>query len=85
MRGITCVENLTSSILLTPVVTDLSSGSRGRGGGLLLPPLGTVQGQVAVETLRRGPGAGATEGGREAGAQGGAATWSSDILDSAAS
>ena len=82
---ITCVKDLTSSILLALVVTDLSRPTRGRRTELLLSSLGTVQSQVTVETLRRGPGAGGTEGWREAGAESWPTSRRSNILNSAAS
>ena len=87
VRDVTCVKDLTSSILLALVVTDLSLSlsTRGRRTDLLLSSLGTVQSQVTVETLRRGPGAGSTEGWREAGAESWPTSRRSNILNSAAS
>ena len=88
----TCVYDLTAPGLLALVVTDVSIG-RGDTSffssccSLLAPlaPLLTLNSKAAVNTLGRGPSAGATEGRREAGAERRTSPRRTSVLDTATS
>ena len=90
----TCVYDLTATGLLALVVTDVSIG-RGDTSfssccSLLAPlaplaPLLTLNSKAAVNTLGRGPSAGATEGRREAGAERRTSPRRTSVLDTATS
>ena len=92
----TCVYDLTAPGLLALVVTDVSIG-RGYTSfssscytllallAPLLAPLLTLNSKVAVNTLGRGPSAGATEGRRETGAERWTSPRRTSVLDTATS
>ena len=88
----TCVYDLTAPGLLALVVTDVSIG-RGDTSFFssycsllaLLAPLLTLNSKAAVNTLGRGPSAGATEGRREAGAERRTSPRRTSVLDTATS
>ena len=88
----TCVYDLTAPGLLALVVTDVSIG-RGDTSFFssccsllaLLAPLLTLNSKAAVNTLGRGPSAGATEGRRETGAERRTSPRRTSVLDTATS